>query len=239
MNWQATSLDPNNPHVQQERLNELRSARASHLIDDREGYLVEQIKGLRVLDVGVVAHMTEAEAGEKWLHRRIRDNASYALGCDILEDSVVRLKELGYNVVCHDICQSPLNEKFDAIVLGEVIEHITEVGELLRNCAAMLSEKGRVYITTPNPWFITFLLKGLFSRDPIVESVDHVAWYDPMTICELGHRAGLKFVKYVGVRVTSTPSFKAKVLFGLFGSIGRVFLRRESLAKTVVYELAK
>jgi 2-polyprenyl-3-methyl-5-hydroxy-6-metoxy-1,4-benzoquinol methylase len=236
MSWQTIQNDPNDPRVQRIRKQALLRARALRLVDDREKYLGREAMGKRVLDVGVVAHTPDAYKSNNRLHRHIHEQAAYCLGCDVLGPELEHLKALGYNVICHDITSTPLDERFDLIILGEIIEHLGRPADLLGNCSKMLAPKGKVILTTPNPWFVTYLLRGLFGKAPLVDSVDHVAWYDPATIYELADRAGLRLEKFTGIRASKTYTLKAKLLFALFNTVGKLVLRREAFAKHMIYE---
>lgn len=237
--WKSISNDPNAPAAQKARRTTLVQARSRELIVDREGYLAQLAAGLNVLDVGVVAHTPEAYESPAWLHRRIAQSAKTCTGVDILEREVQQLRSLGFNVLCRDICTQPLEQTFDLIVCGELIEHLDAPGPLFAGCAKMLEPGGRMVLSTPNPWFLTYALKGLFECAPLVDSADHVAWFDPATLCELGMRHGFRLDRYTGVRVTKTYTGKAGLLFALSGVLMRLGMRRETFAKTVVYEFVK
>jgi SAM-dependent methyltransferase len=239
MSWQTKQNDPNDPRIRETRKQALVRARARWLIDDREKYLAQEAVGKRVLDVGVVAHTPDAYKSQTWLHRHIHEHAAYCLGCDVLGPELEHLGALGYNVICHDITSTPLDETFDLIILGEVIEHVGRPADLLGNCTRMLAPKGKVILTTPNPWFVTYLLRGLCGKAPLVDSVDHVAWYDAATLYELADRAGLRLERFTGVRATKTYTAKAKLLFAAFRTLGRLVLRSEALAKSIIYEFVQ
>lgn len=239
MNWKNFQSDPNNESVQKSRKNAILLSRSPILIEDREEFIAQRAAGKRVLDVGVVAHTSDAYESDKWLHRHVRERATYCLGCDVLGPEIEVLRQRGFNVICHDITKAPLNDRFDLIILGEIIEHIDRPGEMLANCREMLREDGKVILTTPNPWFVTFALKGLLCETPLVESVDHVAWYDPSTLCELASRFGFRLERFTGIKVTQTYTLRAKILFGIFATIGKLFLRREAFAKSIIYELVR
>lgn len=69
-------------------------------------------------------------------------------------------------VVCCDLKQ-PLpyrDGSFDAVLLSEVVEHLHETPELLRECLRVLRPGGYVLITTPNLWDIRRPLAWLTRR---------------------------------------------------------------------------
>jgi 2-polyprenyl-3-methyl-5-hydroxy-6-metoxy-1,4-benzoquinol methylase len=237
--WRALSTNPNDRRLYEERRQVLAAARGA-AITDREAYIADQARGLRVLDVGVVDHEFKSALNPGSLHLRIKKVARECVGCDILADDVAELQKMGWNVVCHDITTSPLDlPPFDLIVCGEIIEHLDRPGNLFANCAAMLRAGGNLILSTPNPWYANCVLKNTFGGETFVENVDHTAWFDPCTLTELSSRYGFKLVRYIGVRVTTTYSLKARCFFALFSVLGALGLRRELFAKTILYEFEK
>ena len=60
-------------------------------------------------------------------------------------------QQSGINVLCGDLPSLNLEgEKFDAIIMSHVIEHIFDIPGYLRECLRLLKPGGRLIITTPN-----------------------------------------------------------------------------------------
>lgn len=51
-----------------------------------------------------------------------------------------------------------LNEKFDTIIAGEIIEHLESPIKLIRYCKSLLKKQGRLIITTPNAAGLQYLI---------------------------------------------------------------------------------
>jgi SAM-dependent methyltransferase len=237
--WKSISQDPNAPAVLAARRRMLASARKPVLIDDRCRYIARQASGRRVLDVGVVEHFAEASRRGEWLHEHVRRAASRCLGVDVLEDGVRDLRERGYDVVCADVAQAPLDGIFDLIVMGDVIEHVGNPGALVKNAALMLAEGGRLLFTTPNPWYLNPILKNVFDGQPFTDSADHVMWFDPSTIAEMGQRAGLALDCYAGIRMQHSGTGLSKLAIGLAPLLISLGIRRELFAKAMLYEFVR
>lgn len=237
--WKSISRDPNAPEVLAARRRILASARKPILIEDRCRYIAQQASGKKVLDVGVVEHFAEASRRDEWLHEHVRRAAGSCLGVDILEDGVRNLRERGYNVVCADIARAPLNDIFDLIVMGDVIEHVGNPGALMGNAALMLAEGGRLLLTTPNPWYLNPVLKNALEGPPFTDSADHVTWLDPSTFAELGQRAGLILDSYTGIKMRHSGSVLSKLAVGLSPVLISLGIRRELFAKTMLYEFVR
>jgi len=238
-NWKSISQDPNAPAVLAARRQILASARKAILIDDRCQYIAQQASGKRVLDVGVVEHFAAASHRDEWLHEHVRRAASSCLGVDILEEGVRDLQKRGYEIVYADVTQAPLNEIFDLIVMGEIIEHVGNPGALMKNAALMLAEGGRVILTTPNPWYLNAILKNLFEGLPFTDSTDHVVWFDPSTLAEIGQRAGLTLDCYAGIKMKHSGSVLSKVAVRLAPALSVLGIRRELFAKSMLYEFVR
>jgi 2-polyprenyl-3-methyl-5-hydroxy-6-metoxy-1,4-benzoquinol methylase len=170
------------------------------------------------------------------LHGHLRKHAAHCLGVDVLEEEVKHLRELGYNVIFADIAKSPLSEKFDVIVCGEVLEHVDAPGMFMKNCASMLNSSGRLVISVPNPWYINVIVKNAFTKYPFVDSADHVGWYDSSTLFELGERYGLRLERFSGIAVHRPKSLRAKILFDISPLICVLGVAPELFAKYMIYE---
>lgn len=234
--WHDVTGDPNSPEARAYRHEQLQKARADDLIYDRPAYLAELVRGKALLDVGVVDHTVGSANNAHWLHRRLRDSAASCLGVDILEHDVAELTKMGFNVVVADITREPLPHKFEIITCGEVIEHLDRPGDLFRNAREMLHPGGRLVLSTPNPWFVNVLLKNIRDGLAFVESVDHVAWFDPGTLCELAERQGFELQRFTGVGVSGRRKGLAGVLFAMQPLLVQLGIRREIFAPTLIYE---
>lgn len=236
--WYEVSKDPNAPAVMQARREALQAVRTGQLIKSRTDYFCQLVKNKSVLDVGVVEHTQTATQSSNWLHGHLAQAASNCLGVDILETELEHLKSLGFNVVCADITQQPLSQKFDIIICGEILEHVEATGALFESAAQMLNLNGRLVISVPNPWYANVILKSSFGTFPYVDNADHVAWFDPCTLYELGQRHGLKLDRFTGVstEMKDSLSLKAKLFFYFMPLMMRFGLRPELFAKSIIYE---
>src|SRR5262249_45608527 len=234
--WQDTSLEPNDPRLLELRRAEIRAARQINLVSDRVAYLSQLARGKNVLDVGVVEHFLEAYESPEWLHRHLAESAASCLGVDLLEMETRKLAEAGFNVIVADLTKEPLNQQFDLIVAGEVLEHVDAPGKFMRNCAAMLRPGGRLAITVPNPWYANAVLKSALRSHTFVDSADHVCWYDASTLVELGQRNGLRLLKFVGIAIRKPKTMGAKLFFSLSPLMVTCGLSPFLFAKSIIYE---
>jgi 2-polyprenyl-3-methyl-5-hydroxy-6-metoxy-1,4-benzoquinol methylase len=237
--WTQLSDDPNAPAVSAARQQALQAIRSPVLIADRTAFLTSAVSGKRLLDVGVVAHTRAAIEDPGWLHGHLKRSAASCLGLDILPESVAFLQSQGYEVVLADLTQAPLDQKFDVIVAGEVMEHLGSPGPFMSNCASMLTEGGRLLVTVPNPWYLNVVLKNLRGSSLFIDSADHVVWYDANSIHELGQRGGLELLKWAGIAAASPSGLAGRLLFRSAPLLTRLGLAPELFAKSNLYEFKK
>ena len=239
LHWRDLSSDPNDPKVMECRRAVVSKTRTNRLIVDRITYLGDLVAGRSVLDIGVVEHTREAVKSRDWLHGHLKRKAAQCLGVDVLEAEVEYLKGEGYDVICADITKSPLSQKFDVIIGGEVLEHLDAPGMFMKNCAAMLDPGGRLAITVPNPWYINVIFKSCFRRYTFVDSADHVAWYDASTLFELGQRHGFQLDQFSGIGVQKPKTLRARLLFSLSPLFIAMGMSPYLFAKSTIYEFVR
>lgn len=196
--WHDIHRDPNSREARSWRHGKVRDSLQTGTVE-RISRLRELCAGRKVLDVGCVAHYSESAQAEEWLHRHIAQSAAECTGVDILEEHVRTLRERGFNIIAHDVLAEPLNDTFDVIVCGEMIEHIERPGDLFAAASKMLRPDGRLLITTPNPWYVGYILKSMFPNRFLPVSADHVAWFDAPTLTELAERHGFLMTGHQGI----------------------------------------
>lgn len=208
---------------------------------DRIKFITEAVRGRRTLDIGCVENDADHHTREEWLHNHIVKSASQCLGIDILEAEIESLRGKGYDVRCHDITQQTLEEKFEVIVSGEIVEHIGNIDGLLKNCRRCLEPGGKLILSTPYPWFIGVSFRHTFSGMYLPGSLEHVTWYDPANFAELATRHGYEFEMYAGIEPLPLPGgFKRNAFEGFAGAIrrGRIpFLTPLSGCRSILYVL--
>ena len=102
-------------------------------------------KGIRVLDIG---------CGDGSLSKIAESKFQEIHGCDIALTALQEAKIRGMRTICVDLNTIiPLpyqDESFDTITCLEVLEHVLDPLNLLRDFHRVLRPKGQVVLTTPN-----------------------------------------------------------------------------------------
>jgi len=168
---------------------------------DREAFVLERVAGKSVLDLGCVKHSAEFAAKDPdWLHRRIRAAARRCVGVDYAKAEVEKLKGLGVEVVYGDVTKPlPLEERFEVIFAGDLIEHLSNFEGFFDNCARLLAPGGSLILSTPNPFYAEGFHYAALKRRVLINP-EHVCWIDPQAMLQLVGRFGwrvddLRFVR--------------------------------------------
>ena len=159
------------------------------LITDRCKYIPKLVQGLRVLDIGCVEHNLENRKRGHWLHDRLVQSADSVLGLDYEVDQVEQMKREGYDAIAADATDFSLSKEFDAIVAGELIEHVLNPGLFLECARKHLAPNGILIMTTPNANCLVYFLENLILGHEI-DNPDHVSIYSPTTISLLLKKSG-------------------------------------------------
>lgn len=154
--------------------------------------LIEKLcTGKSVLDIGCVEHSSENAENSTWLHKHIKKVASRVVGVDYLYLEVERLKNLGYEVLCADVTKPiPTEEKFEIIIIGNLIEHLSNFDGLFENIHRCLIPGGTCLISTANPFYREQYFYSAFKNDIIVNP-EHTCWICPITLDQLASRFNL------------------------------------------------
>jgi 2-polyprenyl-3-methyl-5-hydroxy-6-metoxy-1,4-benzoquinol methylase len=143
---------------------------------------------------------------------------------DIDADSVAFARSHGVsNIIESDCVTMRLGQAFDVIVISEVIEHIESPGPALRNLFAHLAPGGQIILTTPNPTFVSDVVRAALGRAPAVY-YDHVVAFFPESLAVMCQRCGAKItdVRLFTWRETR-PGYRVKS--SILRLIGRWFPR--------------
>lgn len=165
---------------------------------DRVTRIVELTEGPTVLDLGAVQHSADRERDDTWLHGKLADRCKRVIGVDSLKYEVMRLNKMGYDFIDGDAEDMDIPIVADTIVIGELIEHLSNPGRMLDGLHGHLKGGGKIILSTPNPWLVSHMYRMLLGRQEV--NNEHTAWYGPMVISQLLERHGFDVtrIEYVG-----------------------------------------
>lgn len=162
----------------------------------RSEIILQWVKGSAVLDVGCAGHVPEP-GSPYWVHGRLRERFPTVVGIDFNENNIGMLKGLGYESLYVASAEDfSLPQKFDTIVAGELIEHLSNPGLFLKRCKEHLAPEGRVVLTTPHPFSLLSILYAMFKYPKTCQNPEHTCWFCPQTLRELGERHGFRVMHW-------------------------------------------
>lgn len=153
----------------------------------REKIIVDLIRGKRVLDVGSLG-----QSDEYCLWNIVAKYAGYAKGVDlpegvsVLTETFDTRKEgchhgLDRRIVYGNMETIDLGERFDVVVAGDVIEHVSNQGLFLDNIKKHLQPNAKLVLTTPNAKWPTVMFRP---------NITHALWHDIYTLKAILSRHG-------------------------------------------------
>ncbi len=160
------------------------------LVNSKFGRIDELIKNKDVLDCGcvgdVIQSFSEFEMSSYAIHKKY---ARYILGVDIWKEEIEKRREMGIEVLCANVETMELSKRFDAVIAGDLIEHLANPGLFLDKANKHLKMGGLLYICTPNPQSLNNLIRAILGVKINVHQ-EHCTWYDFNTLKQILSRYG-------------------------------------------------
>jgi SAM-dependent methyltransferase len=169
-----------------------------------------------VLDVGFWGQGVDHHQ-PNWPHGLLKARAKDVYGVDTEFDEGAVSPRDHYQKTTAE--KADFQVKFDVIFCGDVIEHLPNPGLFLDACKSMLSQGGRIILTTPNCFNLFNMFEKLGKREPTV-NYDHVAYYNSKTLARLLEKMGYSSsgVDYLySLETTHKESWKKKAQNVLYG----------------------
>lgn len=170
----------------------------------RKDCIIELCTEKKVLHLGFVQHKDlwkEKMQNDDWLHSKIANTAKKLVGIDYLKNEVELIrKKFDYDVYFGNVMKLnkvDISKKFDVIVCGELIEHISNPGLMLDGIKRFMHLNTILIITTPNPWRDLWV-KNMYTNNLEINWInpEHVCWYSFQTLKQLLFRYNYKEVHF-------------------------------------------
>jgi SAM-dependent methyltransferase len=183
---------------------------ARHRIDIRESRLR---KVLRLLETEPRGCLLDVGCASGEVASLLRESGWQVHGVERDPVLLERARCRGIPVRVTDIGAEPLPwgaAAFDAVVAGEVIEHVVDTDHLLREIARVLRPGGVLVITTPNLASLENRIRLLLGRYPMwmdyrVEGIGHLRYYTPRLLRAHLAQHGFSVERHVGNWVPFLP----------------------------------
>ena len=171
----------------------------------RVDFIKEHCKGQKVLHLGCTnyPYTEDAIANNMLLHSDLEKIAGEIYGFDFDQKGLEILKNAGsknlFQADLEHLDEVPLDEKFDVIIGGEMIEHLSNPGLFLQGIKRFMGPDTRLILTTINAYcalrFAMYGLRGKGGRNEPVHP-DHVSYYSFKTLNLILERQGLELNEF-------------------------------------------
>jgi len=159
------------------------------IITDRQSFIAELCRGKDVLHLGCVDSglMDEAIEKDNFLQAKIAKVANTVIGVDNDVEGIAFLEkrkndsEKFYSLDIEKINADTIKEKIDIVIAGEILEHLSNVGNFLKGMRELLlRHKAKMVVTVPNAYSIRHI-KAVETGREIVHP-DHNYYFSYVTI---------------------------------------------------------
>jgi 2-polyprenyl-3-methyl-5-hydroxy-6-metoxy-1,4-benzoquinol methylase len=173
----------------------------------RTRILTEKIRGKNIIHIGCGDHLPLIKnkiTHNTWLHKILHGEANLCIGIDNNENVINYIKKdfAIENVYCIDITSTDVilpdsisNNKWDYILLGEMLEHISNPVFFLESLKSIfVNNTKKIIVTVPNSFSLTNIKNTFFNRESV--NSDHRYWFSPYTLAKTLHDAGFSASDY-------------------------------------------
>jgi len=167
----------------------------------RVEFIKQACVGKKVLHLGCTnwPYTQDSIDNDMLLHNELDKTASELYGFDFDQEGIDVLENAGtknlFRADLEKLDDVDLNEKFEVIIAGEMIEHLNNPGLFLKGIQRFMTPETKLVITTINAYAAhRFAVYGLMGKKGVNEPVhpDHVAYYSYKTLKLVVERSGLK-----------------------------------------------
>jgi SAM-dependent methyltransferase len=190
-----------------------------------------------VLDVGFYGQGFRPDLTD-WPHNYIRSRVRRCVGIDIASE-VENLRSGDLTIYRMSAEDFRLDEKFDVIYAGDIIEHLSNPGNFLNCSLDHLSRYGEIVVTTPNPYFLTSILQKLTYRFEPSINPEHTCFFNVPSFAELASRHSLKIERLALIKRLGTPNKPGFLMQFAHALHHIVFLFTKKFAETFVFILVR
>lgn len=185
-------------------------------LKDPLNFIESKTKGKNVLNVGAAGGVNTKEGylphnETNWLHSRIIENARNVVGTDIDDEAIKHARKYGYNIINENCEDMKLSQKYEIILMSDVIEHLNApviaINNLIDN---HLTDDGTLIITTPNGTAANNFIRSI-SRKNLNIYYDHMAIYYPEHFQAICDRFGYTLKKIYFFDFTDKRTFIIRI----------------------------
>jgi len=195
---------------------------------NRMEHLLDECKNRKVLHLGCSSgsHIQARIERGSLLHTALYGVSSTLYGLDLDNESLDVMRQvLGYNNLyegnVETLEQVGIRTKFDVVLAGDLLEHITRPGAMLDGIKSLLNDSGKIIISTNNAFGLNYQLRRWTGN--FVEHFEHVCFFSPETLLHLFDRHGYKIKKMYGAYTEPPYTLGQKLKFMVGAPLYKVF----------------
>jgi SAM-dependent methyltransferase len=172
---------------------------------ERVEFLKESCAGKKVLHLGCTNYPYTKDSidNNMLLHFEMAAVAKELYGFDFDQAGIDILQKAGvgklFRADLENLAEVPLDETFEVIIAGEMIEHLSNPGLFLRGIKRFMNHETKLLITTINAYCgmrnVIYAVRGKGGKNEPVHP-DHVAYYSFATLKLVIEREGLVLQKF-------------------------------------------
>jgi SAM-dependent methyltransferase len=161
---------------------------------DRVDHIQDLCRNKKVLHLGATdaPETVGAVKSNRLLHLKINEVAEYLIGLDInLEMIEWLLQNQNINNIRHGNIENPQDypsDKFDIILAGEIMEHLSNPGKALDAIRENMQSETKLIVTVPNAYSLKGFMRAVAGHELI--HPDHTLHHSPYTLEALLERHG-------------------------------------------------
>ncbi len=193
----------------------------------RVDFLCEICRGKRVLHLGCSSGQFIQDRIDRGslLHGMLQKEAQTIYGIDLDIESLAFMRGLGFDNLyegnAERLDELRLDETFDIVLAGDLIEHITRPGAMLDGIKRFMNPRtGQFVVSTPNAFGLHFQMRRWLGK--YTEHPEHVCFYSPETLYHLLERHGYGVLEMQGCYTEPAYNWKRRLEFSVASPLFRL-----------------
>ncbi len=149
------------------------------------GRVSQYASGMKLFEVGIGACECLLAA---------REIGFDAIGIDVIDKHVRMARDYGLNAETADFVEYETGDRFDVIIMGDVLEHVSDPVLAMNKAAELMKEDGALWVSTPNFDSAFSIVSG--HKDGMKRQQYHVNYFSRDSFYSLLNKCGLMPVDY-------------------------------------------
>lgn len=177
-------------------------------------------------------NVLELGCADGFISRHLKERGCKVTAIEIDAEAAERARQCCDRLLVYDLNRpdwiNQVGSGFDTVLCGDVLEHLLNPGNVLRQIRRILADNGKVIICLPNVAHLRVRLKlfvGRFEYEPTgILDVTHLRFYTFKTARGMIESAGYKIVAYHPMVGGSPLSRWVRILFHRLFAISMMFV---------------